>query len=64
MYLNVFGKPVIMLGSIQTAFDLLEKKSANCSGRPTTVSMNLQVPGSARLRMAWRFADFTSAVTG
>ena len=41
MYLNVLGKPVIMLGSIQAAFDLLEKKSSNCSGRPTTVSMNL-----------------------
>lgn len=41
MYFSMLGQPVIVLNSVQAAFDLLDKKSANCSGRPTTVFIKL-----------------------
>lgn len=34
MYLEVLGKPIIVLGSEQAATDLLDKRGANYSDRP------------------------------
>ncbi|KAG6875167.1 hypothetical protein C0993_010537, partial [Termitomyces sp. T159_Od127] len=34
MYLEMFGKPIIVLNSVEAAIDLLEKRSANYSDRP------------------------------
>ena len=43
MYFDILGQPMVVLGSIKAAFDLLEKKSANFSGRPVSVVMKLYV---------------------
>ncbi|KAM5545117.1 hypothetical protein V8D89_001228 [Ganoderma adspersum] len=41
MYLNALGQKMLVLSSVETTFDLLDKKSANCSDRPTTIVMQL-----------------------
>ena len=35
-YLTLLGQPMVVIGSINVAFDLLDKKSANFSGRPVS----------------------------
>ena len=37
MYTPIFGKPIIVLNSIDSARDLLDKKGSNFSDRPRTV---------------------------
>ncbi|KAM5541819.1 hypothetical protein V8D89_004548 [Ganoderma adspersum] len=41
LYLNVLGQGIIMLGSLKAARDLLDKRSANYSDRPTSVMVQL-----------------------
>lgn len=44
MYLNVLGKPMLVLGSMEAATDLLEKRSANYSSKPPSAMADLSVP--------------------
>ena len=41
IYFNLLGQQMIVIGSIKAAFDLLDKKSANFSGRPVSTVMKL-----------------------
>ncbi|KAM5546126.1 hypothetical protein V8D89_000252 [Ganoderma adspersum] len=41
VHLSVFGRDVVVLGSLKAARDLLEKRSANYSDRPTSVMVQL-----------------------
>ena len=41
VYLNVLGKPIVVLGSYKVACDLLDKRSSNYSGRPKSVMASL-----------------------
>ncbi|KAM5542455.1 hypothetical protein V8D89_003914 [Ganoderma adspersum] len=41
VYFNLLGQPMIVIGSIKAALDLLDKKSANFSGRPVSAVMKL-----------------------
>ena len=41
VHLSVFGRDVIVLGSLKVARDLLEKRSANYCDRPTSVMVQL-----------------------
>ena len=34
MYLDVVGKPVIVFNSMKSAFEVLERRASNSSGRP------------------------------
>ncbi|PIL25355.1 cytochrome P450 [Ganoderma sinense ZZ0214-1] len=43
VYLNVLGQDTVVLGSLKAARDLLEKRSANYSNRPTSVMVQLYV---------------------
>ena len=43
MYLNVLGKPMIVINSYDAAVELLENKSANNSDRPPMVMASLYV---------------------
>ena len=43
MYLNLLGQDIIFLGSLTAAHDLLDKRSANYSDRPTSVMAHLCV---------------------
>jgi hypothetical protein len=37
MYVEALGQPIVILGSLQAATDMFEKKGANCSDRPKSV---------------------------
>lgn len=37
MYLDVAGKPTIVFNSMKSAFEVLERRSSNSSGRPRFV---------------------------
>ena len=37
MYLDVLGKPTIVFNSLRSAFDVLERRASNSSGRPPYV---------------------------
>nr|ANC28043.1 cytochrome P450 [Polyporus umbellatus] len=41
VYLNVLGQPIVALGSLKAATDLLDKRSANYSDRPTSIMAEL-----------------------
>ena len=43
MYLNLLGQDIVVLGSLKAARDLLDKRSANYSDRPTSVMAQLCV---------------------
>ena len=43
VYLNILGQDTIVLGSLKAARDLLDKRSANSSDRPTSVMVQLYV---------------------
>ena len=43
VYLNMLGQDIIVLGSLNAARDLLDKRSANYSDRPTSVMVQLCV---------------------
>ncbi|KAH9994231.1 cytochrome P450 [Russula vinacea] len=40
MYLNVLGKPTIVFNGLKSAFDMLERRASNSSGRPRNVVAN------------------------
>jgi hypothetical protein len=40
MYLDVLGKPTIIFNSVKSAFDVLERRASNSSGRPRFVVAN------------------------
>ena len=40
MYLDVLGKPTILFNSVKSAFDVLERRASNSSGRPRFVLAN------------------------
>ena len=42
-YLTLLGQPMVVIGSINVAFDLLDKKSANFSGRPVSTVAKMSV---------------------
>lgn len=37
MYLDVFGKPIIVFNSLKSAYDVLERRASNYSGRPRRI---------------------------
>ena len=41
VYLNVLGQSIVVLGSMQAARDLLDKRSSNYSDRPRSAMMEL-----------------------
>ena len=43
VYLNVLGQRILAVNALRPTLDLLEKKSANLSGRPNSVLFNLYV---------------------
>ena len=43
VYLNIFGQPMIVLGTHEAAVDLLEKRSANYSSRHLTLVAQMSV---------------------
>ncbi len=43
VYLNLLGRDTVVLGSLKAAHDLLDKRSANYSDRPTSVMVQLYV---------------------
>ena len=40
MYLNVFGQPVLVINSLKTAFELLDRRSGIYSDRPPLIVSN------------------------
>ena len=40
MYLDVFGRPAIVFNSLKSAFDVLERRARNSSGRPRFIVAN------------------------
>ena len=40
MYLDVLGKPAIIFNSLKSAFDVLENRASNSSGRPRFIVAN------------------------
>lgn len=40
MYLDVLGKPTIIFNSVKSAFDMLERRASNSSGRPRFIVAN------------------------
>jgi hypothetical protein len=40
MYLDVLGKPTIIFNSAKSAFDMLERRASNSSGRPRFIVAN------------------------
>jgi hypothetical protein len=40
MYLDVLGKSTIVFNSLKSAFDVLERRASNSSGRPPNVVTN------------------------
>ena len=49
IHLDVFGQPMIILGSHEAAIDLLEKRSANYSDRAQTPMTEMYVMAPSRL---------------
>ena len=37
VYLDAAGQPAIVLNSVKSNFDLLERRASNCSGRPRAI---------------------------
>ena len=37
MYLDVLGKPIIVFNSLKSAYDVLERRARNSSGRPRMI---------------------------
>lgn len=44
LYLNVLGRPIIVINSARVAHDLLDKRGANYSSRPRFVLFEVYVP--------------------
>ena len=40
MYLDILGKPTIIFNSLNSAFEMLENRASNSSGRPRFVVAN------------------------
>ena len=40
MYLDVLGKFIIIFNSFKPAYDVLERRASNCSGRPRRIVAN------------------------
>ena len=40
MYLDVLGKPTIVFNGLKSAFEMLERRASNSSGRPLNVVTN------------------------
>lgn len=45
LYLNVLGRPIIVINSVKVAHDLLDKRGANYASRPRFVLFEVYVPG-------------------
>jgi hypothetical protein len=66
VYLEALGKPIVIIGSLHTAIELLEKRGANFSGRPQSEMTKLYVSsylsrGSSELtqvrcKLEWPFS--------
>ena len=37
MYLEVLGKPIIVFNSLKSAYEVLERRASNSSGRPRLI---------------------------
>lgn len=37
MYLDVLGRPIIVFNSLKSAFEVLERRARNTSGRPRSI---------------------------
>ena len=51
MYLEMLGKPIIVFNSLKSAYDVLERRASNSSGRPRLIVVNEIVFG--RLGITW-----------
>lgn len=40
MYLDLMGKPIIVFNSLKSAYDVLENRASNSSGRPRLIVAN------------------------
>jgi hypothetical protein len=40
MYLDLIGKPIIVFNSLKSAYDVLEHRASNSSGRPRLIVAN------------------------
>ena len=60
VHLDVLGQPIIVLGSHEAAVDLLEKRSANYSDRPTFVLGEMY---AEPLSYLWRGSPDASMLT-
>jgi hypothetical protein len=51
MYLDMLGKPVIVFNSLKSAYDVLEHRASNSSGRPRLIVANEIIFGSLGLTL-------------
>ncbi|KAI0265680.1 cytochrome P450 [Gloeopeniophorella convolvens] len=51
MYLDAMGKPVIVLNSLKSAFELLERRASNYSDRPRLIMANEILNGGMQIGM-------------
>jgi hypothetical protein len=49
MYLDVLGNPTIIFNSLKSAFDMLESRASNSSGRPRFIVANEILSGGLSL---------------
>ena len=50
LYFNTLGQPIVVLNSVKTAVDLLDKRGSNYLDRPRFVLLELYVFGLVSLR--------------
>ena len=56
MYLNVAGQPVVVLNSLKSSFELLERRAINYSDRPRYIMVQ-EIMSQGLLFSMMRFGD-------
>jgi hypothetical protein len=56
MYLNVAGQPVVVLNSLKSSYDLLERRAINYSDRPRYIMVQ-EIMSQDLLLSVMRFGD-------
>lgn len=64
MYLEILGKPIIVVNSVKAAVDLLDKRSANYSDRPRFPIFKLYIYYFVRLSLANGLISFQYGLDG
>jgi hypothetical protein len=57
MYLNAAGQPTVVLNSLRSSYELLERRSANYSDRPRYI-MAHEIMSQSLLLASMRFDDW------